>query len=470
MSAAILIIGAGVAGVTAALKLAQTDAMVTLIEKESSLISGPPFCHLHAGGNLYPDIDDAQCKTLLHQSIDFAKFYPFVVDKRPTLFAVPKRCEIDPQRLIERLKMLKSKYQELVDQDSTTSVLGAPEAYYRLYNEADTKRLRIDGAKDAHDKWVIAALPTIDLGKVKMPLMLAQEYGLNLFRLAAGAHMLIEKLNRITLKLNTKLVHLEQTDNGFLATLKEHDGSTSQAMFEYVINAAGYQTGKIDEMLGLSCTKAIEFKAAYIAKWKEAEEKRLPEMIFHGKRGSDAGMGQFTPYGAGYVQLHAMTPRATLYPQGLAKTEPLRCQALLAEEFIKKLTEGWSKEEIGERTHEAITHLSQFIPNFTTATVGAKPLYGAQQIPGDDPSLRVAEVSFPLKRYARCEIVKVSSAIDMADAIVEDLQNEGIIEKSHVNRYNDALSKLDEALLATKAACIATQRGYPKEMASLLVP
>ena len=53
-----------------------------------------------------------------------------------------------------------------------------------------------------------------------------------------------------------------------------------------------------------------------------------------------------------------------------------------------------------ERTYNAIKHVEQFIPTFTQATVGSKPLFGAQQIPGYDPTLRVAEVSFPLPEYA----------------------------------------------------------------------
>ena len=470
MSAHILIIGAGVAGVTAALKLAQTDAKVTLVEKESSLIGGPPFCHLHAGGNLYPDIDDAQCKELLRQSIEFAKFYPFIVDRRPTLFAVPKRCELEPRQLIDRLWMLKNEYKTLIESDKSLALLGEPESYFKLYDEVAVEKLRRRDTSNEQDRWLKAALPMIDLDKVKMPLMLVQEYGLNLFRLAAGAHMLIEHSDNIALRLNTQLVHLEQKGAGYLATVKDGDGTLKQLACDYVINAAGYQTGKVDEMLGLSCTKSVEFKAAYIAKWPKAKEQRLPEMIFHGKRGSDAGMGQFTPYGGGYIQLHAMTPRATLYPKGLAITKPSHCQARLDKDFVTKLTKGWQKEEIEERTREAIVHLSRFIPGFANAIVGAKPLYGAQQIPGDDPSLRVAEVSFPLKRYARCEIVKVSSAIDMAEAIVNDLRKEGLIDRVQHKCTNDGAHMLDEALLATKAAQIATQRGYPKEMASLLVP
>lgn len=48
----VAIIGGGIAGATAAVHLAELGIDVTLIEKGASLVSGPPICHLHAGGNL----------------------------------------------------------------------------------------------------------------------------------------------------------------------------------------------------------------------------------------------------------------------------------------------------------------------------------------------------------------------------------------------------------------------------------
>lgn len=67
----IAIIGGGVAGSSCALYFGKIGLDVTLFEKNSTLISGPPWCHLHAGGNLYREISDEQCIALLRQSIDF---------------------------------------------------------------------------------------------------------------------------------------------------------------------------------------------------------------------------------------------------------------------------------------------------------------------------------------------------------------------------------------------------------------
>ena len=113
--AKIAIVGGGVAGSSTALQLGQLGLDVTLFEKEPSLVSGPPFCHLHAGGNLYREISDQQCITLLKQSIDFLRFYPFVVDYRPTVIALPTTDKSSPSALLPRLELLKKEYQAFID-------------------------------------------------------------------------------------------------------------------------------------------------------------------------------------------------------------------------------------------------------------------------------------------------------------------------------------------------------------------
>ena len=86
----IAIIGGGIAGSTSALHLAEIGLNVVLVEKSPSLVSGPPICHLHAGGNLYRDISADQCIELLKQSIDSVRLYPHTINRRPTVIAVPK--------------------------------------------------------------------------------------------------------------------------------------------------------------------------------------------------------------------------------------------------------------------------------------------------------------------------------------------------------------------------------------------
>lgn len=133
--AKIAIIGGGVAGASCAFYLSKIGLDVTLFEKNNTLVSGPPFCHLHAGGNLYREIDDDQCITLLHQSIDLLRFYPYAIDFRPTVIVTPKEDEDDPTSLLPRLEKLKKEYSKAIKNDPQNKVLGEVEEYFKTYEK-----------------------------------------------------------------------------------------------------------------------------------------------------------------------------------------------------------------------------------------------------------------------------------------------------------------------------------------------
>jgi hypothetical protein len=176
-------------------------------------------------------------------------------------------------------------------------------------------------------------------------------------------------------------------------------------------------------------------------------------------------MGQFTPYPDGHFQLHGMTEDITLYKDGLVANTKMSCQPKLKDDFIKKIEDSWDEKEVEKRTKKAIEHLAKFIPAFADAQVASKPLYGAQQIPGDDPTLRVAEVSFVKESYARCEIVKVSSVLSMVDAIVDELIKLDFLNKdAYKSRDLSHLKKLDEKQIKELAKTIAKTKGYPSSI------
>ena len=458
--AKIAIVGGGVAGATSAVYLAKLGLEVTLFEKEPSLVSGPPFCHLHAGGNLYREISDEQCIKLLKQSIDFLKFYPFVVDYRPTVIALPTTDKQTPEQLLPRLELLRKEYERLIEKDSSNQVLGEPKEYFRLYSKEDLERLKskeIPTKPKNADEWMVSVAQNLDFERVQFPLVLVQEYGLNLFRLASGATLILENMKNVTLRRDTEVINIQREEEGWLVGY-----NNKQESFDYLINSAGFRTGKIDDMLGVPCKRMVEFKAAYVSYWKSKEQTPFPEIIFHGERGTPQGMGQFTPYPNGYFQLHGMTNDITLYDDGLVANTPFSCQPKLKENFMQKIEKSWNKDEVEERTKLAIEHIGKFIPNFLEATVGSKPLFGAQQIPGDDPTLRVAEVSFPTKGYARCEIVKVSSVIDMVRAIGNDLTKLGYLDIE--DGVSSDFNILEENKIDSLAQTLCEQRGYPRSL------
>ncbi len=467
----IAIIGGGAAGSSAALYFGQLGLNVTLFEKSASLVSGPPWCHLHAGGNLYREISDAQCITLLKQSIDFLRFYPFVVDYRPTVIVLPTTDSSTPEALLPRLKLLTEEYKAHIAKDPKNEVLGKPENYYRIYTKEEIQGLRekaLVQRPKTSDEWMIPVAKNIDMDKVQFPLIMVQEYGLNLFRLAAGAEMTLEALECVSLNMNSIVYNVQQnfeTEGWDISYVKDDISHTDS--FDYLINAAGFRTGKIDDLLGAPCKSMVEFKAAYVSHWDGCEGTQFPEVIFHGERGTPRGMGQFTPYPGGYFQLHGMTKDITLYEDGLVANSLVSCQPRLGQDFIDKIEKSWTQEETQKRTKAAIEHLSQYIPSFKSATVGSKPLFGAQQIPGDDPTLRVAEVSFPRERYARCEIVKVSSVLDMIDAMTQQFIDLGYLEANILGKRDFThATDLDETALKQRAESIAVKRDYPRALAN----
>jgi glycine/D-amino acid oxidase-like deaminating enzyme len=471
--AKIAIVGGGVvAGSSAALYLAKIGLDVTLFEKRDSLVNGPPFCHLHAGGNLYREISDDQCVTLLHQSIDLLRFYPHAVDFRPTVIVTPQHDDQDPQSLLPRLKLLQQEYKRSIEEDRENEVLGESSEYFKLYSKEELLALKEKQRvkkPTTLDEWMIPVVQTIDLERVKFPLIIVQEYGLNLFRLSASVTLSLQNLSNTQTLLQTTVTDVQHVGDQWAITY-ENDDHVNVQQFDYLINAAGFKTDEIDDMLGFKRQRFVEFKAAYVTKWDEGEATTWPEIIFHGKRGTPAGMGQFTPYVDGYFQLHGMTNGITLFDQGLVQSTLKSAQPQLTSPFIQKLDHDWTSLEVEERTDRAIDHLAQYIPTFSSAKMASKPLFGAQQIPGDDQELRAADVSFEGERYARCEVVKASSVLDMIDAVMRELVGLGFVHASLIGKRSFEDKTVHSSKVLEQAEELCEERGYPLALASITTP
>jgi hypothetical protein len=463
----IAIIGGGIAGSSIGLYLAKLGLDITIFEKNESLVSGPPICHLHAGGNLYREISDQSCITLLKQSIDILKMYKNAVDFRPTVLAIPKSDDGNVEDLLPRLNLLKNEYKKLINEDYSNKVLCDESDYYKLYTKEDMLRLKEKESiqvPNNFDDYMISVAKNVDLEKLKFPLILVQEYGLNIFRLAAKCMLEFETMKNSKISLNTKVTNILQVNDKYIVEYKK-DKKIQKEEFDYIINAAGFKTGSIDDMMDLKVNRLVEFKSAYVTKWNNNNEL-WPEVIFFGKRGTPAGMAQFTPYPNGHFQIHGMTKDITLFEEGLVKNSKNSSQPSLNKKFLNKIYKSWSKEDINTRTNRSIEHIKQYIPTFDDVSVASKPLYGAQQIPGDDAELRTADVSFDKNKYARCEIVKASSVLTMSDLIVKDLISYGMLQKD-MYKKRDFLYKSDikDEDITKKAQDLCKQRDYPLSLA-----
>ena len=238
------------------------------------------------------------------------------------------------------------------------------------------------------------------------------------------------------------------------------------------MNAAGFRTGIMDDNAGVLINRMVEFKASYVSHWQPSNaptNAQMPEIIFHGERGTPRGMAQFTPYPAGYVQLHGMTEDITLFKDGLTHSTPQSAQPALNPEYTSYIDHGWNPAKLATRTQKAIDYVAQFIPKFDQATPQAIALYGAQQVPSDDITLRVGELQSERgKRYAVAENVKANSTLDLADTLVEELIDQQLLAET--NRPQPQWCTLSTHKINARAEAIAQSRGFPIEMAHVNHP
>jgi hypothetical protein len=467
----IAIVGGGIAGASIALYLSELGLDVTLLEKGPSLVNGPPICHLHAGGNLYREISQQQCLTLLAESIDLLRLYPFAADYRPTVVAVPKRDKGCPEQLLPRLKSLQAEYARLIDLDEQNKVLGESQDYFKLFTREQLDLLAVQALvkkPKTLDQWLIPFAKNVDLEQLQFPVIIVQEYGLNPFRLAASVELSLDKNANCEVLTNTQVKHVSAcTESNSWTIDYQQAGINKQQQFTYLINAAGFRSGLIDNMLGFKRNRLVEFKAAYVTQWDECD-CTWPEVVFYGERGTPNGMAQFTPYADGFFQIHGMTEDITLFKQGLVASSEQSAQPELAGHLLNKINKGWSEQLKMERTLRSIKHISQYIPSFSSAKVAAKPLFGAQQIPGDDATLRAANVSFEGPRYARCEIVKASSVLNAADIIVDQLIATGLFaENTTKTRSFPSAQSITEQAITIRAEQLTRERNYPESLADI---
>lgn len=462
------IIGGGIAGSTAALKFSELGLDVTLFEKRDSLVNGPPICHLHAGGNLYREISEKQCAELLRQSIDTVKLFPHTINIRPTVIVTPTTDDGNADEILPRLDFLQNYYQSLVDVDGSNAVLGDPQNYYVTYEKEQLTALREKTQPETpatFDDWMIPFARHTNLDNIKYPVVAVQEFGWSVFRLSSTLDLALASKINCDLRMETEVEKVEKTNGGWCVSHSRLSEETTQyTQVDYLINAGGFETGMVDDWTQRPKQRFVEFKAAYVTRWEDCDQQ-WPEVIFHGQRGTPNGMAQLTPYADGVFQLHGMTEDITLFHDGLVTSNDKSSQPALPNYLLSKIEAGWSESEQMTRTNRAIEHIAQFIPSFASAEMASKPLYGAQQIPGEDSTLRASDISVEGTNYARMEIVKASSAIEASDQIAAHMHSYQMISDKQRFQSYEFLNGIQESDVVGRAVELAIQRDYPEELA-----
>eukprot|EP00487_Bulimina_marginata_P001564 TRINITY_DN13534_c0_g1_i1.p1 TRINITY_DN13534_c0_g1~~TRINITY_DN13534_c0_g1_i1.p1 ORF type:complete len:133 (-),score=16.55 TRINITY_DN13534_c0_g1_i1:143-505(-) len=116
------------------------------------------------------------------------------------------------------------------------------------------------------------------------------------FRFAAIASLAIEHLPSCQLKTNQQVVNISssETASGWEITTQGLQSQLSQVQkFDYVINACGFKTGEIDDMIQAKRQRMVEFKALMSHTRPECPRFMGLKFVFYGVvEGTPQGNGR----------------------------------------------------------------------------------------------------------------------------------------------------------------------------------
>lgn len=392
MSKNIAIIGGGISGITTAIKLAKNrNNIINIYEKKDDILKGSPYCHLHAGGFLYPEISLKDSQILLNDCILFAKEFSECIEHRPTIVAYNINSKYNTSELIFKCKAIKLSYI-----NSKCYILGEPDKFYEIYEKSDIEYYKKHGKmpyKDNvnrryHDKYVEYFCKFLDdINKIKYPFISVCEPGINQDKVELKLRNELEKYNNIKIFTNKEVGLDELKKNGY---------------YNCIINASG------KDIYNINKDEKYEFKSSWIINMPLIINN-FPEIAIIGERETKNGMIQITPLSSHIFQIHCMTSESTIietYDKNSYKIHNLKY------------------EEINKRGSVAIKEIAKYFPIFYLSKVkGAR--YGVQRIPYNSKLKRLSYIkTIKDKDKKRCiDIItlKACSIISLTNRIIEEV-------------------------------------------------
>lgn len=372
----IAVVGGGISGVVTSIELAKLpNISVHLFEKRNTLLKGPPYCHLHAGGFLYPDISLQDCETLLRHSIDFALTFQKSLHLRPTIIAYNSLSRFNPQQLIFRCNAIKYIYSTL-----PTHPFGPPSQFFAIYSYENAIHFKQYGVflhpNEFHDPHAAKFLNALhDLDSIKFPFASVNEPGINQQSVESQCIEYLLRKPNITVFLNS------------------HFNLRGQHNYDFVINASAqsFSNSNSDEFFELKSSWLIQSQSQFIDS----------EIAIIGERNTDHGLLQITPVGDSTYQIHLMTPRCSIIQ---TNTQPI--------------TNHIPQDIVFQRTLEAINKMSQVFPCMQTFIPLNVALHGVQRIPSGYPSNRISRF---IREYESnvidIQLLKATSVVTIAKQI-----------------------------------------------------
>jgi hypothetical protein len=449
----VVIIGGGISGCLTALELSRNKLLnISLFEKRNELLSGPPFCHLHAGGMLYPTLSLIECETLLNHSLLFAKYFKDCLIDRPTIIAYRKDT-YNPLKLIIKCKMMQYIY-SCWTKLNKEEPLGPSNTYYAIYTREDLENFKKDELYNTnnnyHDLYVKKFCKLLNnIDDIQYPFVSVREPGISMEKISFNLKSKLKAINNIKIYTSTRVDIVEKLENKwqieFNNTRIESDclinaagcninelytlnvdtlPSQSSSLVKVHVSGQGHVDGQSSDDKNKEC-HYLELKSSWLIKNTKVDFEYMPEIAIIGERGTSNGMIQITPTeNKNIFQLHCMTYDSTLFKDGCVtisnddKTPiylhfPKYIQDILKNDCIQDY-------QIDIRTQNAIRNISDFFPIFKTSLVYGDPLWGIQRIVGESKDTRTNDYII-IDNYVEIQIIKAISSVWSVKNLVKNL-------------------------------------------------
>lgn len=352
----ITIIGGGISGIISAIKLAENKMnKITIFEKRDTILRGPPYCHLHAGGMLYPEISLKDAQILQNDCLDFVLKFKNCIDYRPTIIAYKADSKYDTNKLIFKCNVLKLNYilQSQKNPDYK-NLLGDISQYYSIYTRDDVLNILNSPLSKGnfHDKYVYNFCKLLcNIDSIKYPFVSICEWGINQEMVEHQLETELQNFTNITIIKNTD-VNIEELKNSNI-----------------IINATGCNL--------YNETNLYEYKSSWVIKCP-LSLNNFQEIAIIGERDTKNGMIQITPIeNKNLFQIHFMSSTSSII------------ETYNKKHIVKQI----NQDEQIKRTQIAIREICNYFPVFGLSKF-SKACTGVQRILYNTKNKRISKLEF----------------------------------------------------------------------------
>jgi hypothetical protein len=280
----ICVVGGGIAGTVAALALARLGLFVDIFERNEAFFmeSSKIPVHLYTGVQYFAELDKAAIRSLFLDAIAFARLFPFgIKSHRPTVLAIAKEDIRTPSDLEALCRFVQTLYRQACDQDRRNEVFGKPSSFYTTYTYE--KIVEVRHSEDRNEHWIKAFANNTNLELLQFPIIVINEWGIDMTSIARHIVWQLEKEPRITCHLAANVQKVERTKEGILLTASQK-GVARHFEYRAVVDASGMSLGRFEAQLGISTHRCIDVKMAGL--FAATSGKSLPEIYILGGKGN----------------------------------------------------------------------------------------------------------------------------------------------------------------------------------------